>query len=317
MRPDQAPVSDDHTLTNGTVDIVVSVGDGLRISRYGLGGSANLLAPAGNRSTATPYGPWRPIGGHRLWVAPESMPGSYAPDALPIACAVRNARTGMFIQPADDAGIEKRLAISLAATGSRVTVTHTIVNRTCWPIEVAPWAISIVPGRASAFVPQPRFQSHTENFLPARAMVQWPYTDLSDPRWVVGPRLIRLTPDATRGQAQKIGVGNEAGWCAVHLDDLVFVKRFEWQAGARYPDFGCNNELFTIEDYLEVETLGPFALLAPGDAAAHTEQWSLFRAQPASAREDEQLELLESLLSLDGSSASPSTGSGPSIPGRP
>jgi hypothetical protein len=288
-----------HTLTNGLVDLVVSVNDGLRISRYGFVGSANLLASAGNRSTPTRLGPWRPLGGHRLWVAPESMPGSYAPDALPVAIAASDARAAEFTQPVDGAGIEKRMRVEMAAAGSRVVVTHSIVNRTCWPVRIAPWAISIVDGRASAYLPQPPIRSHTADFLPARATVQWSYTDLRDPRWAIGPRLIRLTPDRSKTQAQKIGAGNAAGWCAVHLDDQVFIKRFEWRAGESYPDLGCNNELFTIEDYLEVETLGPLELLAPGGAAVHTEQWTLFRAQPAAGREDEQRELLDSLLSRD------------------
>ena len=195
---------------------------------------------------------------------------------------------------------EKRLSISIAAAGSRATITHTIVNRTCWPVRVAPWAISIAPGRASAFIPQPRFRSHTEHFLPARALVQWPYTDLSDPRWTIGSRLIRLTPDPSRDTAQKIGVGNEAGWCAVHMDEDVFVKQFPWQERASYPDYGCNNELFTIGDYLEVETLGPLELLAPGEGAAHTEHWSLFRAGPSPDCEADQIALFESLVPRDG-----------------
>jgi hypothetical protein len=285
----------DHALTNGSVDLVVSAGEGLRISRYGLIGGPNLLAAAGDRSTPTPFGPWKPLGGHRLWVAPESMPGSYAPDALPIACETHDARAAVFVQPVDRAGIEKRLSIAIAATGSRVTVTHTIVNRTCWPVRIAPWAISIVSGRASAFIPQPPFRRHTEDFLPARALVQWSYTDLSDPRWTIGPRLIRLTPDSSRDSAQKIGAGNASGWCAVHLDDQVFLKHFPWHDRAVYPDYGCNNELFTVGDYLEVETLGPLELLDPGAAASHAEEWSLFRARPASDREDDQFALLESL----------------------
>jgi hypothetical protein len=296
MPPEAAREADEHTLTNGSVDLVVSVAEGLRISRYGLVGSANVLAPAGDRSTPTPLGPWRPIGGHRLWVAPESMPGSYAPDALPIACVVRDARSGTFNQPVDAAGIEKRLSITMAAVGSRVTITHTIVNRTCWPVRVAPWAISIVPGRGSAFIPQPRFRSHTETFLPARTLVEWSYTDLSDPRWTIGPRLIRLTPDPSRDSAQKIGAGNEAGWCAVHLNEFVFLKQFPWREGSLYPDFGCNNELFTAGAYLEVETLGPLELLSPGETASHTEEWSLFRAGVAPPLEDAQLALFESLL---------------------
>jgi hypothetical protein len=191
------------------------------------------------------------------------------------------------------------MRISIAGAGSRVVVTHTIGNLTCWPARIAPWAISIVDGGASAYLPQPPIKSHSDDFLPARATVQWSYTDLRDPRWTIGPRLIRLTPDRSKKQAQKIGAGNAAGWCAVHLDDQVWIKRFDWRAGESYPDLGCNNELFTIEDYLEVETLGPLELLASGAAAVHTEQWTLFRAQPAADREDEQIELLESLLSRD------------------
>jgi hypothetical protein len=285
-------------LTNGVVDVTVSVAEGLRISRYGLTGSANLLASAGDRSTPTPYGPWKPLGGHRLWVAPESMPGSYAPDPLPIASETRDARSARFMQPPDRAGIEKGLSVAIAAAGTGVTVTHRIVNRTCWPIRVAPWAISIVPGDASAFIPQPPFRSHTDDFLPARTTVQWSYTDLTDPRWTIGPRLIRLTPDAASAGAQKLGVGNAAEWCAVQAGRTVFVKQFPWYKDAVYPDFGCNNELFTVADYLEVETLGPLQLLAPGGTAIHTEHWSLFDGPPASSSDAEQFERLEHLVKL-------------------
>jgi hypothetical protein len=286
----------DHRLTNGVVELIVSTAHGLRISRYGFVGSTNLLAPARDRSIDTALGRWQPLGGHRLWVAPESMPSSYAPDALPIACHVRDDRTAGFVAPVDEAGIEKRLDLSISPQGTDVNVTHLVVNRGFWPIRVAPWAISIVADRASAYIPQPSFKSHAEAFLPARATVHWWYTDLTDPRWIIGRRLLVLTPDAARSTAQKIGAGNTAGWCAVHLDEQVFLKQFEWRAAESYPDLGCNNELFTIADYLEVETLGPLQLLEPGEAAAHTERWSLFDVGPASVHEEEQRALLESLL---------------------
>jgi hypothetical protein len=285
----------DYTFTDGMVDLVVSVDRGLRITRFGFAGSDNLLASAGDRSTPTSYGPWQPLGGHRLWVAPESMPGSYAPDALPIACHGHDARSAVFIQPVDAAGIEKHLGITLGTAGS-VDVFHRIINRGAWPIQVAPWAISIVAGAASAFIPQPPFRSHADDFLPARTLVQWSYTNLADARWAIGPRLIRLTPDAARPDAQKVGVGNAAGWCAVHLGDTVWLKQFPWSASAIYPDRGCNNELFTVGDYLEVETLGPLEWLAPGADATHIERWRLFRARPCSAREEEESDLLHELV---------------------
>ena len=63
------------SLTNGHVDVVVAMSEGLRISRYGFVGGVNLMAEASGRRTETPLGPWQPLGGHRLWVAPESIPG--------------------------------------------------------------------------------------------------------------------------------------------------------------------------------------------------------------------------------------------------
>jgi hypothetical protein len=273
-------------LTNGVVDLVVSGARGMRITRYGLAGGPNMLASAPGPSVPTTFGPWKPLGGHRLWVAPESMPGSYAPDAEPVRIDLAGERGADVCQPADAAGIEKRLRIELAATGTVVRVTHTIVNRTCWPIRVAPWAISIVRTDGTAIIPQPVFRSHKDDFLPARPMAQWAFTDVTDPRWSIGAALIRLTPDAAREAPQKIGVGNTAGWCALQTPDGIYIKRSSWIEGATYPDFGCNNELFTEGDYLEMETLGPLSLLTPGGAADHVEWWGLYPREPDMAEAD-------------------------------
>jgi hypothetical protein len=287
--------TDDIRLTNGLIEVTVSIAEGLRISRYAFVDGQNLLASAGRRSVPTPLGVWQPLGGHRLWVAPERMPGSYAPDALPVEHEARGTRSVVFTQPADGSGIGKCLAVSIGERDTLVTVTHSIVNRTCWPIRVAPWAISIVSSDATAIIPQPPFRSHAEDFLPARPMAQWSYTDFSDPRWSIGAKLIRLTPDPRRSTAQKIGVGNQLGWCAVQRGSCVYVKRFPWTPDAFYPDYGCNNELFTAGDYLEVETLGPLEILEPGAQAGHTERWGLFSDQPATESEAEQYGRLQTL----------------------
>lgn len=270
-------------LTNGIVDVGLSVADGMRVSRYGFAGGENMFASAGARFVDTPLGVWRPLGGHRLWVAPETMPGSYAPDALPVTCDVAGPLAAQLAQPVDAAGIEKRMYVVLSARDSIVRVTHTVVNRTCWPIRVAPWPITIVRADGTAILPQPPFRSHADDFLPARPLAQWAFTDFADPRWSIDASLIRLTPDATRAAPQKIGVGNTAGWCALRSAGCLFVKRFSWTATAPYPDFGCNNEVFTAAGYLELETLGPLELLDSGRAAHHTECWALFPDQPESS----------------------------------
>jgi len=50
--------------------------------------------------------------------------------------------------------------------------------------------------------------------------------------------------------------------------------------GARYPDLGCNVELFTNPDFLEVETLAPLMKVESGRCATHEEVWTLFQGVP-------------------------------------
>src|SRR6202011_6346708 len=80
-----------------------------------------------------------------------------------------------------------------------------------------------------------------------------------------------------RFQEQMTGVFNPAGWGAYVLNGTVFVKRALATPGAKYPDFGCNFEVFTNPEFLELESLGPKVRLAPGESTAYKEIWTLFR----------------------------------------
>jgi hypothetical protein len=127
----------------------------------------------------------------------------------------------------------------------------------------------------AAVIPSEPFRSHDECLLPARALGLWSFTKLSDPRWSFAPRALVLRPDPERKTPQKAGAGNSLGWCACVWDQEVFLKRFEWDPEARYPDFGCNNEIYAEGDFLEIESLGPLGLLAPDATVEHTERWFL------------------------------------------
>ena len=83
---------------------------------------------------------------------------------------------------------------------------------------------------------------------------------------------------------------NSAGWLAYSLNGMLFVKHAEFDASARYPDFGSNTEIYTDGSMLELETLGPLQQLGPGATAEHRERWSLHRLDlPADEEETEQL----------------------------
>ena len=76
------------------------------------------------------------------------------------------------------------------------------------------------------------------------------------------------------------GIFNSAGWGAHFRKGVLFVKQARVFAGARYPDEGCNFELFTNPEFLELETLGPLVELKPGEMAEHVERWWLFGDVP-------------------------------------
>ena len=86
------------------------------------------------------------------------------------------------------------------------------------------------------------------------------FTDFADPRWILGQDFLQLLQDekpAGRFPEQMTGLFNPAEW-GVHVrGSCIFLKRAAAQPGKQYPDYGCNFEVFTNPDFLELETLGP------------------------------------------------------------
>jgi hypothetical protein len=86
-----------------------------------------------------------------------------------------------------------------------------------------------------------------------------------------------LRTDAARAGSQKIGAANKRGWAGYARNGDLFIKRYEWHEGKTYPDHGVNTEAYTAGAFIELETLGPMATLAPGSSVTHEEKWSLVR----------------------------------------
>lgn len=260
-------------MSNGVVEVGVPDWCGPRVLHFGAVGGPNVLGAASAAFTETSLGRWHPMGGHRLWVAPESMPGSYAPDDRPVELVSPGPLTRTLRAAPDATGIEKQIDLELLPDAPVMVVRHRIVNRTYWPILAAPWAITIVDPAGTAILPQPPHRTHAEQLLPSRTIVQWAYTDFTDSRWHIGRHLVRLTPDQHKPSAQKIGIANEAGWSAVLHGTQAFFKLAAWKPDARYPDLGSHTEVFTAGAYLELETLGALSLIEPGASSGHTEVW--------------------------------------------
>ena len=103
---------------------------------------------------------------------------------------------------------------------------------------------------------------------------------------MLGSRYILFRQDPARGP-NKLGLAHREGWVGYQLEEFLFVKRFDWVEGVRYPDGGMNFETFANEQFLEIESLGPLSVLEPGQSMSHRETWSLHRGVTFCKTEDD------------------------------
>ena len=287
-------------LSNGTVELFATTSVGPRLICYRFVGEDNILGECPEAAVTTDLGEWKPYGGHRLWHAPESIPRTYVPDTGPVECRCEGG-TLHLAQPVEEpTGILKEMAVSLEPEGSQVTVVHKLTNQGLWPVQLAPWALTIMRGGGTTIIPQEPYISHDDCLLPARPLVLWHYTDLSDPRFAVGKRFICLSTNDALEEPQKIGVANKQGWAAYFREGTLFVKLFGYQEGFAYPDEGCNCETYTAGPFMELETVGPMHELEPGESAVHEETWHLFRGIDVGASEESLEAALEPVLAQIG-----------------
>lgn len=265
--------------TNGMIELVITLDVGPRIIRFGFAGGENFFHEYPAQVGKTGGEEWRNYGGHRLWHAPEVMPRTYAPDNHPVEYHIHGDIIHL-IQPVEPStGIQKEMEIRLAPDTAEVEVLHRLTNTLAWDVELAVWALSVTAPGTTSILPLPPRGEHSLNLTPTGAIVLWACADMSDPRWTWGRKYILLRHQPNM-PPQKIGLLAPDGWIAAARNGMLFVKRVEYAAEYTYPDLGCNLETYTDSDMLEIETLGPVALLAPGSSVEHIELWSLHRDVP-------------------------------------
>jgi hypothetical protein len=154
-------------------------------------------------------------------------------------------------------------------------LVHSILNENPAPIMIAPWAITMLRLGGTEILPQPVGNTDQQGLLPNRLFSLWPYSRFSDPRLEWRDDFILLHASAGL-PPMKLGYQSTAGWLAYWLDDILFRKVFDLHPGAVYPDGGCSAETYCGDRFVELETLGPLDLLAPGMDTSLTETWELY-----------------------------------------
>ena len=277
-------------LTSGKFTLAVTTKVGPRIIGGFVNKSKNIFRVMPSEDLPGCTTGFKLYGGHRLWHAPEAMPRTYAPDNEPVT--VSETVDGIEFSSGIEAltGLEKNISID-ALGNERFRVTHRLINRNQWQIQIAPWALSVMAQGGMAVIPQ-QHSKKADPFAVDRSLNIWPYTDLRDPRLTIGSDYIFLRQDPKIKRACKIGFNAEEGWVAYVNAGVALVKYFEHFVDAAYPDNGCSVESYSCADFCEIETVAPLYDLEPGETAEHVELWQGLYGLPAITTEEDVREHL-------------------------
>ena len=278
-------------VSNSEVELVLTGDVGPRVMRYGFAGGQNFFKEFADQMGKTGEAAWQPRGGHRVWIAPEDIVKSYAPDNAPVAIEVQGDAITCTGPVEALTGMEKKITVKMAERGTGVELIHEIRNAGAEPYRLAPWVLTMLAQGGAGIHGFPPRGTHPEMLEPTNPLVMWAFTHLDDPRWRLSRKYLVLRQDPKNTNPQKLGTYNRHTWGAYLLNGELFVKRYEAVAApADYPDFGCTFETFTNADILELETLGPLTTLGPGQSVSHTERWSAHRNVNLTSWTDEELD---------------------------
>lgn len=269
-------------IVGGGLRVVVVHQVGPRIAWLGLEDGPNLLFwdTRGEHGR----GDWWLRGGHRLWVTrpmADETEETYAADNRP--CRVSPLEDGVSVTaPPDASRLEKTLALRVGE--GTVTVEHRVRNAGDMLWSGGAWALTCT-----------RPEPDTTYRVPFGEPTAWDVVTLVVPRrWgathtsAVADPQIELREDALvlrpAGREAKRMIGARPGRIEMRDARATFVKEADVVRGGAYP-LDTNLALYVGPDnfMVEMETMGPVRVVAPGEDLVHVERWTVSPPTPAAA----------------------------------
>ncbi len=269
------------SLSTEQAELVIPTEVGPRVISCALKGEENMFAWLEEHLGGRDEKEFTVRGGHRLWHSPEHPTRTYEPDNSPVEVTALENGSGVALTQDIEAntGIQKQMAVEIINPTS-FRITHRLTNHNLWPVELAPWALSIMRHDGYCVIPFPPKKPHSESLLPSMSIVPWNYTDFSLPSWDFHRDFLGIDTQYAKG-SQKVGLTLFPGWAAYWTPVGTFVKYYKVIPGATYPDLGSCFEAYTCDWMIEVESLGPLTKLAPqGGYVEHVEYWGLIKGLP-------------------------------------
>jgi len=286
-------------LSNGLIDVVVTIEFGPRIVRFGFINEPNILYndlerrnSINSESMAERYGKdavFYHYGGHRVWLSPEKMPETYYPDNEPVVYGILPEGVSFTPPRQKHNDVQLSFEVIMSEGTTDIMVVHSAKNCSKEKHTYALWALTMVKGGGVEVIPMSRDCGNA--LLPNRMLTLWPYTDIRDSRLSLGNRFITLRQDGGSSSALKVGVNNTPGWASYTCGDYTLVKRYVHNAQAAYPDYGCSYETYVCGDFVEMESLSPLYVIEPGEGIRHVENLSLLKEPfPADPADEDAIE---------------------------
>ena len=271
-------------ISNGLIDVVVTIDFGPRIVRFGKIGEDNTLYMDLDRKFCNQNekmdeyywkgATFQSYGGHRVWISPERMPQTYYPDNEPVVYGIQPDGVTFTPPRQKKNDLQLGMEIILGDNAADIMIVHSATNCSDVRQTRSLWAVTMFPKSGTVIFPVNR--GGTEELLPNRTISLWPYTDVRDPRLFIGNRFITVNHDDTDAEL-KIGTNNVLGWAAYVAQNYTVVKRYVHNEKTAYPDFDSSFETYVCKDFVALETMSPLYGIEPGENIRHVENLSLFR----------------------------------------
>ncbi len=275
------------SISNGVIEALATLDIGPRIISFGYVGGQNImcaereaLGGRGDKEYTDFFGTgrkWENLGGHRVWLSPESYPETYTPDDEPVSYEQTPNGAIFYAKPDHKIGVLKTMEIKMDSDDANIQVKMQVKNIGDKPKEFAIWALSVCAAGGTLIVPT---NTNDTGLLPNRKVIVWPYTDMRDNRIYFGNRYVTLRQDENAELPIKLGFDLNCGTAYYVLGNEVLCKKYDTNhPDGKYPDGGCSFETYTNECMLEFETLAELKTVASGETVEHIEAWSLCKTE--------------------------------------
>lgn len=272
------------SISNGVIEAYVTIDLGPRIIKFGYIDGTNFMNDdrilLGGKPMDKEYTDffgedrrWENLGGHRVWLSPESYPETYLPDDRTVDYEITE-HGAIFTPLADvEVGVQKSIEIKMDKDDSNMQVIMRVENIADKPQQFAIWALSVCSRDGDLIIPM---NTNDTGLLANRKIAVWPYTDLSDNRIYFGKKYVTIHQDRNANCPAKLGFDLNCGTAYYVLGDDILYKNYNTNhPDGLYPDGGVSFETYVCPEMIEFETLGELKTLQKGEVSEHIESWSL------------------------------------------